>query len=98
MGVKHSYKTKEKPHFEVWPENAEPVRFFLLMSTQWRVAGMGGQTGLDYPALFQLFSLYGITEKEKVRIFEGVRIMELAVLEDRAKGESGNVRDNQHPI
>lgn len=55
------------------------------MSTQWRAGGMGGQTGMDYTALFQLFSFYDIKEKEK--IFEGVRVMELAVLEEKAKGE-----------
>lgn len=87
MGVKNSYQTEEKPHFEVWQENAEPVRFFLLMSTQWRAGGMGGPTGMDYAALFQLFSFYDIKKEDQTRIFESVRTMEMAVLEEKAKGE-----------
>lgn len=41
-----------EPPVEILPENAEAVRVFLAMSTQWMRAGIAGvPTGLVYAAL-----------------------------------------------
>ena len=34
----------------LWPGQEVPVRAFLAVSTQWRVAGSGAVIGLDYAA------------------------------------------------
>lgn len=50
---------------------------FILMGTQWR-QGAAGPCGLDYSILFQLMTMYDVPNRQAV--FEGVRDMELAVL------------------
>ena len=64
-------------HFEVWQENWEIVKFFLLCQTQWRVGGMGGVTGLDYASCVAVIKMY---ETDQVAVFEGLQIMEAAAL------------------
>lgn len=49
------------------------------MVTQWRV-GPSGAVGLDYTALFPVMALFKIDKKEELEVFDGVRIMEIAVL------------------
>lgn len=93
FGLQANFENETQDVFEVWPENAEIVRIFLLMSTQWR-HGFGGPTGLDYSVLFPLIDFCAIKEKEK--IFEGVRTMEMTVLDNRAKGDSNGT--NRNPI
>lgn len=91
FGLQADFESETQKVFEVWPENAEIVRIFVLMSTQWR-HGFDGPTGMDYAVLFPLLAFCDIKEKEK--IFEGVRAMELTVLESRAKGDkNGNSRN-----
>ena len=64
-------------HCEVWEENWDIVAMFLRMETQWNVS-MSGLTGLCYPSLEWLCRLYEV--KEPLEMFEGIRIMESAVL------------------
>lgn len=50
--------TPDAEHIGIWPENAETVRAFLCVATQWRVVALGGGfapsrmlvVGLDYAA------------------------------------------------
>jgi hypothetical protein len=42
---------REPDVFEVWPENAESVRFFLLCCRQWIIAPMGGYLSLSWPSI-----------------------------------------------
>lgn len=77
-------ESSEPEHFEVFEENWEVLKFFLLVSTQWRI-GMGGPTGLDHGVTLGLFSLYGVEEPKRVELFEGVRIMEDAALDAMAR-------------
>ncbi|MHB1098250.1 MAG: DUF1799 domain-containing protein [Burkholderiales bacterium] len=65
--------------FEVLPENVETVRLFLDCSTQWRVSG-GAILGLDYAAVEAVMNMRGTENRNEV--FEGIRIMERAVLEE----------------
>ena len=62
---------------EVWEENWETVMVFLRMQTQWNVS-MAGLTGLNYSALDYVCRLYSV--KDPVSLFEGIQVMEVAVL------------------
>ena len=62
-------------HFEVWEENWEVVKFFLLCQTQWRVGGMGGVTGLDYAAVVEVIKLYKVDDPTSV--LEDIQVMEV---------------------
>ena len=65
--------------FGVYPENVETVWLFLDCSTQWRVSA-GAVLGLDYAALEAVMNIRGTGNRSG--IFEGIRIMERAVLEE----------------
>lgn len=67
----------------VWPENVEIVAIFRDMGTQWNV-GFNGRTGLQYPAIFVPLRLRRIPRDRWEGIWDGVRIMERAVLEMQA--------------
>lgn len=69
------------------PENTEAVQVFLAAQTQWRYAGTGGRTGLDYAALRTVMDLHQITEPRAV--FEQVQVLERALLQvDREKAKA----------
>jgi hypothetical protein len=65
----------------VWPDNVDTVNVFIAASTQWRV-GMGGATGLDYAALPAIMKFVGIPKKRQSEVFEGIRLMERAALDE----------------
>jgi hypothetical protein len=75
------------PPVEVWPDNWTAVQTFIAMSTQWRV-GMAGATGLDYGVLPAVLRLTGVPVKERSQAFEGIRVMEDAVL-DMMRSQNG---------
>lgn len=66
---------------EVWPENWPAVDFFLSLTTQWR-HGMGGPTGLDYPAVLVLLRRLRLPRAQADEMFEVVRVMERAALNE----------------
>lgn len=73
-------REKTKPRvFEVWEENWPTVDLFLMMQTQWVVAGMGDIVGLSYPAAEALIRIYRI--KDRPGVMDGLRVMERAALE-----------------
>jgi hypothetical protein len=54
------------------------------MATQWR-AGMSGATGLDYNALPVVLRLMSVPKKEHPSLFEDIRTMEDAALDEMRK-------------
>lgn len=66
--------------FEVWPENWNAVMFYLGLSTQWRLAPMGGVVGLDYTGVEAAMRMQRIPAAERPALFDQLRIMELAAL------------------
>jgi len=67
--------------FEIFEENWQSVKFFLNLSTQWRVAvGMsGGQyLGLDYQSVEAMMRIQNITKKKS--LFADIQIMEREAL------------------
>lgn len=66
------------------PENQLPFDVFCAMDTQWRV-GVGGATGLDYGALPTVLRLSGVKRAEWSGVWDSVRVMERAALEEMHK-------------
>jgi hypothetical protein len=62
----------------VWEENWDAVTIFLLVDTQWRVAGMGVYMGLDYGVVFNMMELYSISDRQGT--LEGLRVIEREAL------------------
>lgn len=73
----------EEASFEVWEENVETVRVFTKLSTQWRYAPMGGVIGLNYPAVESVLRMLKI--KDKAAMLDGLRVMEMAALEEMTR-------------
>jgi hypothetical protein len=72
---------------DVWPDNVEAVNVFVEVSTQWRYAGMGSPSGLDYPSIESTLRMTGIPRKRWAGLFADVRVMERAALEHFANQE-----------
>ncbi len=72
-----AHDTDRKKTFEVWAENAQSLRVFLAVQSQWRVAsGLGCITylGLDYAACAALLAGRGIPAGPQ--IWEDLQLME----------------------
>lgn len=69
---------------EVWPDNVQALNVFIAMATQWR-SGMAGATGLDYAALPVVMRLAGVPFAERAGVFESIRILEGAALDEMRK-------------
>lgn len=65
----------------LWPENVQAVMLFSRLSSQWRV-GVSGVVGLDYNVLFHEMDRMGLEREEYDRLFEDIRTMEAAALEE----------------
>lgn len=72
----------------IWPENWPAFEIFSALRTQWRVAHCG-RTGLDYGVLQQTFRLFGVKRSERREMFDAIRIMESAALEEMHKDSHG---------
>ncbi|GGX52981.1 DUF1799 domain-containing protein [Undibacterium squillarum] len=73
---------------EIEPDNVETVGVFCALGTQWRViAGMAGAVyqGLEYSAIPPVMEMLGVPVARRKGVFEGLRIMERAVLEYKAE-------------
>jgi len=67
---------------EVWPDNTQSLDVFLAMQTQWERNGMTGRyTGMRYVSLPVVMRFAGVPKASRRQVFDDVRIMESAVLE-----------------
>lgn len=82
LGAPAQMRTQiERAQIDVYPENADALRYFGLMATQWRSAGMGGREGLIYAELWALMTEHGITRKARRQaLFADIRVMEAEAL------------------
>jgi len=71
----------EPQELYLWPCNRQAWGVFLACATQWRV-GWGGATGLDYAAVRVVMDVEGVGKKHRAEVFQGVRAMEYAVLDE----------------
>ena len=60
----------------LFPENRDAWDVFLRMTTQARVAGMGGVVGFDYTPLPFVFRMVGVGRDDWAETFEKVRALE----------------------
>ncbi len=81
---------------EVWPSNLVTVETFRALSTQWRVAPMGGRIGLDYAAITPtVLAGLRVRKRQWPKVFEGLRVMEavaLTVFSEQAERTSATAR------
>lgn len=88
--------------FEVWQENWTTVDVFRSLSTQWQqvsvsipvAGGLGGfstrvvRTGIHYPAIPTILSMRrDIKKKDWPEIFQNIRVMERAALQEMRRQE-----------
>lgn len=73
----------EQGPFAVWPENWDVVQAFMAVQTQWRYVGTR-PVGLDYTAVDAALRLR--RTQNRAEIFDGLRVMEYAVLDELANG------------
>lgn len=74
---------EENDDFYVYPENADAVRVFLALGTQWTVTdGKSGLRyhGINYLALNEIWQRLKIKKKDRDRIFDQLLVMEYAAL------------------
>lgn len=71
-------KLEEMPDevIEVWDINWPAFEVFNSLSSQWRIAGMGNATGLDYNAIPVTAGLLGYKKKDVKNMFPDLRVME----------------------
>lgn len=78
-------KPKNLEVFDVWSENAEALKMFLRMDTQWRTS-MGGVVGLDLSVLLGGRGLAELAEGDPIRVlYDDVRLIETGVLMELAE-------------
>lgn len=70
----------------VWPDNLKAINVFLVMLTQWRWSG-GNRVGLDYSALPEVWKRTNVPKKDRNDIFDALRIMEQAALDELNRGK-----------
>lgn len=71
----------EPEDVEVWPENWQTLEVFADLMSQWNV-GMNGVIGLRYEALPLVFKLHSIKRKRQMELFDGLRVMERAAINE----------------
>jgi hypothetical protein len=72
------------PVVQVLPENERAFNVFCSMGTQWR-EGATGPVGLDYGALPFVLRMMGVRRDEWPRVWDSLRVCELAALEEMHK-------------
>lgn len=88
--IKAQSVSQEVEAFEVWPENENAVRVFLDLATVWTWVPVGMsspvRTGISSMEIESTIRMNGISGKKKIKeVFQAVRLMESAVLEEWEK-------------
>lgn len=86
----------ESGDVEIWPENADAVRLFFALDTQWRTAVLPGKvavivkTSLDYSPAPGTAAALGITYDEDC--LDRLRILERAALGELGRQDAARVK------
>ena len=56
------------------------INLFSTISTQWRMGGMGGPTGLDYNVLFACMGRMKLDDQDYEWLFDDIRVIEAEAL------------------
>ena len=76
---------RRNPPFDLHGDNISAVDLFLFCQTQWRTGGMGGRTGLDYPAVISVMREQGLPRREREDLLWRVRAIEGGALGEWAR-------------
>ncbi len=74
------FKPSDFGDFEVWSDNMPAINLFSSISTQWRMGGMSGPTGLDYNVLFARMDRMKLSDQEYEWMFDDIRTIEAEAL------------------
>lgn len=75
----------EEDSIKVFPQNIQSINVFIALGTQWLV-GPGGPYGLNYQTLYhKLDRDKNLSDSDKERIEEDMRVLEDAALEQMRK-------------
>lgn len=77
--------------FALWPENAEVLRLWFEVETQWQY-GPRGKTGISYAGVEADMRLRRISQAKRAELFAGLKIMEVAALNEWATHGTANTR------
>lgn len=70
----------------MWPEHARAWVFFCeSCSTQWRLGGMCGPTGLDYTAVLSVIQFEEADQEQARQLFEQIKLIERGALKAMAE-------------
>jgi hypothetical protein len=71
-------------------ENQKAIQVFMMVQTQWRCVE-GARIGLDYNAVFPIFSMMGIPKKDRLAL-----LGDLQTMEDETLGYLSRKREARH--
>ena len=65
---------------EIWEDNLAAFSLMMKISTQWRVAPMGGYVGIDYNVAIAVMNRMGLSDDEWNEMLDDLAVMEAAAL------------------
>ena len=63
----------------IWLENIPALQIFQQLTTQWRIAPMGGIIGLDYSAIIPVIKMM-VKKKKRASLFLDIQEIEFGYL------------------
>ena len=78
---------------DVWDINWDSFILFNNLTSQWRIGGMGGASGLDYNAIPVTAKLLGFKKKQVKHMFPDIQVMEneaLITMGENAKDDNNS--------
>lgn len=88
----------EPPPFYLWPEHVPAFRLWRKVQSQWKHAGMGGISGLDYPGVWTVLDrVIRGPRRRRVRVFEQLQVMEAAALGEWAEQRAQREAEGRRP-
>lgn len=79
FGIDVDALVTEETSFLVYEENWQALMLFISLSTQWRFAGMGSYSGLDYNAVKMVIDITPDID-DVYKTFTEIQILERAAL------------------
>lgn len=78
LGIQTEHNQQAKKVI-IWLENIPALQLFQQLTTQWRIAPMGGIIGLDYSAIIPTIKLL-VKKKKRASLFLDIQEIELGYL------------------
>lgn len=78
LGIQAEHNQQAKKVI-IWLDNIPAFQLFQQLTTQWRIAPMGGIIGLDYSAIIPTIKLL-VKKKKRASLFLDIQEIELGYL------------------